>query len=189
MFASRSFPSKSLAVGTGLLLVAGLLGCASGPDATAHAEPLKVGTKAPDFNLPATYGRKVKLADYAGKNLIIVFYPMDNTPGCTVQLCALRDEYASFQKLNTEGIASNPNTVASHEQFAKRQNYKFPVLADEDKSMAKAYRTLNPLGFVDRTVYIVDGNGIIRYAKRGMPSNDELRQAIQGFTKPAAKKQ
>ncbi len=171
---------RSCGMGFLLLWVMALtfLGCGAGE----VDGPLAVGTRAPNFDLLATYGRQVALGDYAGKNLIIIFYPMDDTPGCTVQLCALRDEYPTFEELNAEGIASNPNTVASHEAFADKQQYLFPILADEDKAMALDYRVLGSGGFVERTVYIVDGDGIIRYAKRGMPSNDELREALQSMS-------
>lgn len=147
-----------------------------------QSEPLPVGSAAPAFDLPATYGRQVKLSDYAGKNLLLIFYPKDNTSGCTLQLCALRDAYASFQALNTEGLASNPDTVESHETFADRQQYKFPILADMKQTMAQDYHAWNPeTTRVARTVYIIDGHGIIRYAKRGLPNNEELLEAVRSL--------
>src|SRR5690606_16526612 len=98
-------------------------------------QPLSVGTTAPDFDLPATGGRQVRLSDFRGRNLIIVFYPKDQTPGCTRQLCALRDDKELFAGLNTAIIASNPDSVESHERFAEAQNYDFPILVDADRSM------------------------------------------------------
>lgn len=144
--------------------------------------PLPVGAQAPDFNLPATGGLQVKLSDYAGKNLIIVFYPKDQTPGCTQQLCALRDDTALFQSLNTEFIGSNPDSVESHERFRAAQNYQFPILVDADRRMATAYHALKPDGKgIQRTVYIIDGHGVIRYAKQGLPPNTELADVIRSF--------
>jgi peroxiredoxin Q/BCP len=146
-------------------------------------QPLTVGTKAPDFNLPATGGLQVKLADFKGKNLIIVFYPKDQTPGCTQQLCALRDDTEMFKALNTEFIASNPDSVESHERFCAAQNYQFPILVDADRSMAKAYHALKEDGKgIQRTVYILDQDGIIRYAKQGLPPDTELAEAIRAFS-------
>jgi peroxiredoxin Q/BCP len=145
-------------------------------------QPLAVGTKAPDFNLPATGGKQVKLSDYAGKNLIIVFYPKDQTPGCTQQLCALRDDTDMFKAINTEFIASNPDSLESHERFCAAQSYKFPILVDAERTMAKAYRALKEDGKgIQRTVYIIDGEGIVRYSKQGLPSDTELAKAIQSF--------
>lgn len=146
-------------------------------------QPLTVGTQAPDFDLPATGGKQVKLSDYRGKNLIIVFYPKDQTPGCTQQLCALRDDTDLFQGLNTEFIASNPDSVESHERFSAAQSYKFPILVDADRSMAKAYHALKEDGKgIQRTVYILDTNGVIRYAKQGLPPNTELAEIIRTFS-------
>jgi thioredoxin-dependent peroxiredoxin len=145
--------------------------------------PLPVGTKAPDFDLPATGGRQVKLSDFKGKNLIIVFYPKDQTPGCTQQLCALRDDTELFQALNTEFIASNPDSVESHERFCAAQSYQFPILVDSERTMAKAYHALKEDGKgIQRTVYILDGDGVIQYAKQGLPPDTELAEAIRSFS-------
>jgi thioredoxin-dependent peroxiredoxin len=143
---------------------------------------LPIGSNAPDFDLPATGDMQIKLSDYAGKNLVIVFYPKDKTPGCTRQLCALRDDLASFSAANTAVIASNPGSLSSHERFVEAYNYPFPILVDADRQMARSYRALkeDDKGIV-RTVYIVDGSGIIRFAKAGMPTDAELLEAIAGF--------
>lgn len=145
-------------------------------------QPLPVGTKAPYFDLPATAGRQVKLTDYQGKNLILVFYPKDKTPGCTQQLCALRDDTELFQALNTEFLASNPDSLQSHEGFAAAQSYKFPIVVDAERTMAKAYRALKEDGKgIQRTVYIIDKDGVIRYGKQGLPSDAELAEVIRGL--------
>ena len=144
--------------------------------------PLPVGSKAPDFDLPATGGRQVKLSDYKGKNLILVFYPKDQTPGCTQQLCALRDDTPLFQALDTEFLASNPASIESHERCAAAQNYAFPIAVDAERTMAKAYRALKEDGKgIQRTVYIIDADGVIRYAKQGLPSDAELAEVIRSF--------
>lgn len=144
--------------------------------------PLPVGIQAPDFNLPATGGLQVKLSDYKGKNLIIVFYPKDQTPGCTQQLCALRDDTELFQALNTEFIGCNPDSVESHERFRTAQNYQFPILVDADRSMARAYHALKEDGKgIQRTVYIIDEHGVIRYSRQGLPPDTELADAIRKF--------
>lgn len=140
---------------------------------------LPIGHKAPNFSLPATTGKPVKLADYQGKKLIIIFYPMDQTPGCTIQLCAMRDLYPEIKALGGEGIAVNPASVESHRKFAAKQNYQFPLLEDKKKTMAHDYGVLGHLGMINRTVYIVDKKGIVRFAQRGMPSTQDLLQALK----------
>lgn len=142
---------------------------------------LAVGSKAPDFDLPATGDQQIKLSDYQGKNLIIVFYPKDSTPGCTKQLCALRDDLAMFNDLNTAVLASNPGSLKSHTSFVEKQGYNFPILVDAEKTMAEAYKVLKPEGGIQRTVYIIDGEGVIRFAQQGMPTDEELAQAIRNF--------
>lgn len=148
---------------------------------TEQASPLATGTQAPDFNLSDQHGNVIQLADFKGKNLIIVFYPKDQTPGCTQQLCALRDDTSLFDELNTTIIASNPDSAESHLKFAEKQNYQFPILVDANKSMATAYQALKPEGGIQRTVYIIDGEGVIRYAKQGLPPDTELEAAIRTF--------
>ena len=145
-------------------------------------ESLAVGSKAPAFTLEAT-GEKspISLADYEGQNLVIVFYPRDKTPGCTRQLCALRDDLAVFNELDTAVLASNPGSLKSHESFVESQNYNFPILVDAEKTMAEAYQALKPEGGIQRTVYIIDKQGVIRYVKQGLPPDEELLEAIRQF--------
>ncbi len=151
-------------------------------DALDLTQPLPVGTPAPNFQLPATGNVTIQLSDYQGQNLIIVFYPRDQTPGCTRQLCALRDDKAFFDGLNTAVLGSNPGSLASHERFVAAQSYPFPILVDAERSMAQAYHALKEDGNgVQRTVYIIDGMGVIRYAKQGLPPDTELMEAIRAF--------
>jgi peroxiredoxin Q/BCP len=140
---------------------------------------LPIGYPAPAFNLPATTGKNIQLTDYRGKKLVVIFYPMDQTPGCTIQLCALRDLYGEIKTLGAEGIASNPASVESHRKFAAKQHYQFPLLEDKNKTMAHDYGVIGHLGMINRTVYIVDSKGIIRFAERGMPSTQDLLQALK----------
>lgn len=147
-----------------------------------QTQPLPIGTMAPDFDLPATGGQRATLSNYRGKNLIIVFYPKDQTPGCTRQLCALRDDIALLEGLNTTVLGSNPGSLASHERFVAAQGYPFPIAVDAERTMARAYHALKEDDkAIQRTVYIVDAAGVIRYAKQGLPPDTELIEAIQTF--------
>lgn len=143
--------------------------------------PLQTGTQAPDFSLPDQTGKLISLSDFKGRNLIIVFYPKDQTPGCTQQLCALRDDMALFKNLGTAIIASNPGSAESHARFAEKQGYHFPILVDAEQVMAESYHVLKPEGGIQRTVYILDGQGVIRYTKQGLPPDTELEAAIESF--------
>ena len=148
-----------------------------------EATPLPIGTQAPAFSLPASGASgTLHLKDYAGKNLIIVFYPKDSTPGCTRQLCALRDDAERFSKINTAIIASNPGSLKSHQSFSEKQGYPFPILVDADRTMARDYGALKENGTsIQRTVYIIDSKGVIRFAQQGMPTDEELEAVIKSF--------
>ena len=118
------------------------------------------------------------MSDFAGKNSVVLFfYPGDETPGCTKQLCALRDDYAEFGARNAKVFGVNPGDKKSHAKFANRHNFQFPLLIDEDWKTAKAYGCGGGL-MVKRTVFVIDPDGAVVYAKRGMPPNEEILKAI-----------
>ncbi len=140
-----------------------------------------VGSKAPEFNnVLATGNVRINLADYAGKYLIMVFYPKDQTPGCTKQLCALRDDYTMLKSINTDVLGVNPDGLESHERFVTAQSYPFPILVDEGAAIAKAYGATKEGGSgIQRTVYIIDPNGNVLFAEQGMPTDETLAAAIR----------
>jgi peroxiredoxin Q/BCP len=127
-----------------------------------------VGDKAPVFELPATGGSTVSLADFAGRAVVLVFYPGDDTPICTKQLNSYNDGLDEFESLNAEVLGISAQSVESHEMFAGKLGLKFPLLADTDKAVASLYGTLGPLGFPRRSVFIIDRHGVIRYAHRAI---------------------
>jgi peroxiredoxin Q/BCP len=127
-----------------------------------------VGDKAPDFALPATGGSTVALSDFVGKAVVLVFYPGDDTPVCTKQLNSYNRDLEEFDNLNAQVLGISAQGVESHETFSSKHGLKFPLLADTDKTVAGLYGTLGPLGFARRSVFIVDGNGTIRYAHRAI---------------------
>ena len=130
---------------------------------------ISVGDAAPDFTLPATGDRNVSLSDYAGQPVVLVFYPGDDTPVCTKQLNSYNDGLASFTDLGAQVLAISAQDVDSHDRFsAKHGGFEFPLLADTDKAVAALYGTLGPIGFPRRSVFIVDGDGVVRYAHRAI---------------------
>jgi thioredoxin-dependent peroxiredoxin len=145
---------------------------------------LSVGNTAPDFSLPGTGDKQYSLHDYVGKPVVVAFYPGDDTPVCTKQLCSYNNEIDNFSELDAQIIGISSQTVESHERFAKKYGLTFPLLSDTDKKVADAYGTLGPLGFPRRSVFVIDGNGIVRYAHRAIAgltyrSSQELLAAVK----------
>ena len=131
-----------------------------------------VGDAAPPFTLPGTAPgggvQDYSLADFAGKPVVIAFYPGDDTAVCTKQLNDYNDGFESFNELDAQVLGISPQDLASHERFSSKYGFKFPLLADTDKAVARRYGTLGPIGFPRRSVFIVDGEGIVRYAHRAI---------------------
>ncbi len=129
---------------------------------------LSVGDAAPAFALSSTGGTTVSLADFKGRPVVLVFYPGDDTPVCTKQLNSYNDELAEFEKLDAQVLGISAQGVDSHEKFSGKHGFRFPLLADTDKAVAGAYGTLGPIGFPRRSVFIIDGEGVVRYAHRAI---------------------
>ena len=127
-----------------------------------------VADRAPSFRLAATGGAMVSLDDFAGKPVVLVFYPGDDTPICTKQLGSYSRDLGEFEALDAQVLGISAESVDSHDLFADKLGLKFPLLADTDKTVAGLYGTLGPLGFPRRSVFIVDGEGVIRYAHRAI---------------------
>ena len=127
-----------------------------------------VGERAPEFTLPGTGGRTYSLSDYTGQPVVLVFYPGDDTPVCTKQLSSYNDDLSQFDELDAQVIGISAQSVDSHEAFANKHGFEFPLLADTDKTVAGLYGTLGPIGFPRRSVFIVDADGVIRYAHRAI---------------------
>lgn len=127
-----------------------------------------VGDRAPDFRLKGTGGKDYSLADFLGKPIVLVFYPGDDTPVCTKQLNAYNDGLEQFHELDAQVVGISAQSVDSHESFSGKHGFEFPLLADTDKAVAGSYGTLGPLGFPRRSVFIIDRDGVIRYAHRAI---------------------
>ena len=126
------------------------------------------GDNAPEFTLPGTGGATYSLSQFRGQPVVIVFYPGDDTPVCTKQLNSYNDELEAFNGVGAQVLAISAQDIASHEAFAARHGFKFPLLADTDKKVADLYGTVGPLGFPRRSVFVVDADGIITYAHRAI---------------------
>ncbi len=141
-----------------------------------------IGDAAPDFELPGTGGKTYKLSDYRGRKLILAFYPGDFTAVCTKQFCSYRDQGDRLDQLGADVLGISPQSVESHERFTQEKSLNVPLLADEDKAVAKAYGVLaGPV--VRRAVFVIDEQGIIRHRKvtlvgLSFESVDDLEQAV-----------
>ena len=129
---------------------------------------LSVGDAAPNFELPGTGGRDYSLLEFAGRPVVLVFYPGDDTPVCTKQLNSYNDGIEQFAELDAQVLGISAQDVTSHEGFVDKYGFGFPLLADVDKMVAGAYGTLGPLGFPRRSVVIVDAAGIVQYVHRAI---------------------
>ena len=139
------------------------------------SDPLPIGTRAPDWTLRDQDGNTVSLASLRGKNVVLVFYPRDETPTCRAQLCEFRDAWADVQVRNTVVFGINPQKASSHSGFRDNNNLPFPLLVDEGGKVCKAYKTNGIV--TKRTVYLIGPDGSIRYSRRGKPAISEVLAA------------
>ena len=139
------------------------------------SDPLAVGATAPDFSLPDQEGKTITLAGLRGHNVVLVFYPGDDTMVCTKQLCEFRDHWGEAKRKNTLVFGVNPQSAESHGKFQGKYKLPFPLLIDRGQRMGEAYHTRGLV--VKRTVYLIGPDGVIRYAKRGKPDAAEVLAA------------
>lgn len=148
-----------------------------------------IGEPAPDFSLPATGGRTITLSSLRGQPVVLVFYPGDGTPVCTVQLNSYNDDLGQFEDLGAQILGISPQDVASHEAFAAKHGFSFPLLADRGKLVGEVYGVLGPVGFYRRSIFVVDAAGVVRYAHRARAGltyrrTDELVAAVAAAQEP-----
>jgi peroxiredoxin Q/BCP len=123
---------------------------------------LSVGTTAPAFTTKDTNGNTVSLADFAGKTVIMYFYPKDDTPGCTKEACSFRDNYSAYQGKDLVVLGVSGDDEASHQKFTEKFNLPFPLLADTDHSIIQSY-DVDGGGYAKRVTYVIDGTGKISH--------------------------
>jgi peroxiredoxin len=132
-----------------------------------NSHPLRVGTHAPDFTLPDSTGKQISLSNFRGKNVLLVFYPLDWSPGCSQQLDLYQNELAEFKKRGVEIIGISVDSIYSHGAWAAIRGIDFPLLADFHPKglVAKRYQVYREEdGFTERALYLINENGIITYS-------------------------
>jgi peroxiredoxin (alkyl hydroperoxide reductase subunit C) len=154
---------------------------------------LKAGDIAPDFELQSAGDNPVKLSDFQGvKNVVLAFYPFDWSPVCSLQLPGLQENLRSFRDLNAVVLGISIDSRHSHRAFAEHLGLEFPLLSDFDKKVILAYGVLRDGGFAERALFVVDKQGMIRYAHVNpigeVPDNTpvlamlrELEEAVQAM--------
>jgi peroxiredoxin len=163
---SNSGNSSNSRSGMSLKDVASLYQNAPKMNGKALNKPLSVGEKAPDFSLSDADGRFVKLSDYSGSSVLIVFYPLDWSPGCSQQLDLYQHEWSEFKNRGIKLIGISVDSIYSHGAWAAVRNISFPLLSDFNPKgkVAKMYNVFREEdGFSERALFLVDGDGIIRY--------------------------
>jgi peroxiredoxin Q/BCP len=129
----------------------------------------EIGSVAPDFEVLDSTGAKWKLADRRGKVVALVFYPRDETPVCTKQMCSMRDRWPDYQATGAEVVGISVGSVQSHRGFVEHHGLPQRLLADERGEVARLYNVKSILGGSQRAVILIDASGIIRYRKSVFP--------------------
>jgi peroxiredoxin Q/BCP len=147
---------------------------------------LLIGDMAPDFELLSDSGQTVKLSSYRGKQVILYFYPKDDTPGCTTQSCNFRDSYPTIQGRNAVVLGISPDGVASHQKFKSKYALPFPLLADEDHSVAEKYGAWGEKTVMGKTTtgilrshFVIDEQGRILDAQIQVSPEDSTTLALK----------
>lgn len=146
---------------------------------------LKIADRAPDFSGIDQDGNKVSLDDFAGKKLVIYFYPRDNTPGCTAQACNLRDNYDNMLKQGYAVIGVSKDSQKSHQKFIEKFDLPFPLIADEDKVILNQFGVWGPKKFmgkvndgIHRTTFVIDEKGFIEDIIHKVDTKNHIAQII-----------
>ena len=147
------------------------------------ATSVQVGAPAPQFTSLLTTGDVVKLNQYKGKKVVLYFYPKDDTPGCTIEACGLRDQYQKIRGLGAEILGVSIDDVASHQRFTQKFSLPFQLVADSNKSITKAYDVLNEKsGMARRVTFIIDEKGNVEKIFDPVKADQHTQQVIDALS-------
>ena len=146
---------------------------------------MKIGSKIPKLKLPATGGQDIDLAGFKGKALVVYFYPKDNTPGCTQEGIDFRDLHKDFKKAGAEIVGISRDSVRSHENFAAKYKFTFPLLSDGDEAACKAFDTIKEKSLygrkylgVDRSTFLFDQDGVLKQEWRSVKVKEHAAEVL-----------
>ncbi|MBW4596645.1 MAG: peroxiredoxin [Brasilonema angustatum HA4187-MV1] len=142
--------------------------------------PLAVGSDAPAFTAKDTNGNTVSLSDFKGKTVVLYFYPKDDTPGCTKQACSFRDASEDYKSKDVVVLGVSADDEASHQAFTQKYSLNFPLLADTDKTLIKAY-DVDGGGYAKRVTYVIDGNGKITNVDSNVNTSSHAGDVLAGL--------
>ena len=149
---------------------------------------LEIGTKAPDFTLPDINENLVSLNDFKGKNIVLYFYPKDNTSGCTKEACNFRDDFPDFKKLKAVILGISPDSVESHKKFFDKYELPFSLLSDEKKQVHEKYGVWKEKSMygrkymgVERSTFIIDKTGKVRKIFRKVKVADHNKEVMEAL--------
>lgn len=139
----------------------------------------------PDFELPATGDKTIRLSDLRGQNVLIYFYPKDNTPGCTLEGQQFRDHIAEFEQLNTAIFGISRDSVKTHENFKKKQAFPFDLLSDKDETVCNLFGVMQLKKLygreymgVDRSTFLIDDEGVLRHEWRSVKVKGHVEEVL-----------
>jgi len=147
-----------------------------------------VGDRAPEFSLLSDTGETVRLSDFQGRWLVLFFYPMDNTPGCTKEACAFRDAASEFAKVNAVLLGISADGLDSHRRFIAKYRLPYRLLSDPDGAVRKAYGVYRWLFRVQRSTFVIAPDGVIAAVFRGVRVNGHEEEVLAVLEETQAKK-
>ena len=147
---------------------------------------IEIGNKVPEFTLPATGDKQVKLSDFRDNNLVLYFYPKDSTPGCTREGQDFRDNARRFRARNTVILGVSRDSIKSHEKFRDKQNFKFDLLSDAEETLCKLFDVIKMKNMygkkvrgIERSTFLIDGKGILRREWRKVNVNGHVEEVLE----------
>lgn len=151
--------------------------------------PISSNILAPDFELMDDTNTLRKLSDYRGRNVVLYFYPKDDTPGCTKEACNFRDDYSAYEKAGVVILGVSPDSVASHVKFKNKFQLQFPLLADEEHKVCDLYQVWGPKKFMGkeyegvlRTTFLIDANGMIKKVYENVRPAEHSTQLLEDLS-------
>lgn len=149
---------------------------------------IKIGQQAPQSTVLDDQGNSISLQEFKGKNLILYFYPKDDTPGCTLESCGFRDVYDTILALGAQVVGISRDSVASHQRFRDKYQLPFPLLADTDEQICKAFQVLKNKKMygkthkgIERSTFILDRDGIVQHMWRDVSVAGHIEQVLEAL--------